>query len=147
MLAKSLPASSTSTTLLMRSNSVSDEGPRHAQYSRIFRERPAGELRQLPIIAGRQVGPDFADLLFNEMIIVDQPFRRRCNRVPSVDRLSNVAMRIEQYGGIVSESAGQGMAPDRFRNYCLRSRETPSERLEAPSAEELFANWPSIVPR
>ena len=65
---------------------VGDEGPGQAEHARISGERSVGQLRQLPVVAGRQIGADFANLPFDEMIVVDQPFRRRRDRVPFVDR-------------------------------------------------------------
>jgi len=39
-------------------------------------QRPVGELWQQAIEAGRQVVLDFADLLIDDVEIVEQPFRR-----------------------------------------------------------------------
>ena len=57
--------------------------PRRAEHARISGERTVSELRQLPVIARRQVVADLADLLLDEMIVVEQPFGRRGDRAPS----------------------------------------------------------------
>ena len=59
---------------------VGDKGPGHAEHPRISGERPVGELGQLPVVARRQIVADLADLLFDDVIVVDQPFRRRRDR-------------------------------------------------------------------
>ena len=65
---------------------VGDEGPGEAEHPRISGERAVGQLRQLPIIAGRQSGADFANLPFDEIIVVDQPFSRRRDGAALIDR-------------------------------------------------------------
>ena len=125
---------------------MGDEGPGQAEHARISGERPVGELRQLPVIAGRQIGADLADLLLDEMIVVDQPFRRRRDRAALVDRLGDRAIGVEQHRRVVGEPARQRMALGRLRRHRLRDREAPRVLLEALDAEELFANGLSIVP-
>ncbi|WP_354043859.1 hypothetical protein [Devosia sp. UYZn731] len=53
--------------------SVGDERPGHAEDAGVAGERPLGELGQLSIIVGRQIGVNLADLLFDKMVIVQQP--------------------------------------------------------------------------
>ncbi len=53
---------------------VGDVGPGQAQYPRVTGERAVRELRQLPVVAGRQVVADLADLRVDEVIVVEQPF-------------------------------------------------------------------------
>ena len=71
---------------------MSDERPSHAQHSRISGERPVGELRQLPVIAGRQIGTDVVDLPLNEIIVVEQPFPCRGDGAALFRRLGDGAM-------------------------------------------------------
>ncbi len=54
---------------------VGDKRPSETEDPRIARERPLDELRQLPIVAGRHVIPNLANLLFDKVVIVEQPFR------------------------------------------------------------------------
>ncbi len=65
---------------------VGDEGPGHAEHPRVSDERPVHQLRQLPIVAGRQRGADFANLALDEVVVVDQPFGRRCDGAAFIDR-------------------------------------------------------------
>ena len=51
------------------------EGPGHAEHAGIADQRTAAQLGKLAVVARRQVGADFADLLFDEMVVVEQPFR------------------------------------------------------------------------
>ena len=53
---------------------VGHERPGQAEHARITGERAAGELRQLPVVARRQVVADLADLLFDQVVVVQQPF-------------------------------------------------------------------------
>ena len=119
---------------------VGDEGPGQAEHPRISRERPVGELRQLPIIAGRQGGADFANLPFDEVVVVDQPFGRRRDGAALVDRSGDRAVGVEQYGSVVGEPVGQRMTPGRLRRDRLRDREASRVLLQAFDAEQLLAN-------
>jgi hypothetical protein len=56
---------------------VGDEGPGKTKYPGIASEWPLSEFRQLAIVAGRQVISNLANLLLDEVIIVEQPFRGR----------------------------------------------------------------------
>ncbi len=51
-----------------------DERPGNAEHPRIAGERPVGEFRQLAVVTGRQVVANLADLFFDEVIVVQQPF-------------------------------------------------------------------------
>ena len=65
---------------------VRDEGPGEAEHARIAGERPVGELGQLAVVARRQVVADLADLLFDEVVVVEQPFGGRRDGPALVDR-------------------------------------------------------------
>ncbi|MNT07853.1 hypothetical protein D3C72_1425720 [compost metagenome] len=51
--------------------SVGDKGPGQPEDARIASEWPVGELGQLAIVAGGQVVPDLADLLLDDVIVVE----------------------------------------------------------------------------
>jgi hypothetical protein len=51
--------------------SMGDKGPGHPENARIASEWPVGELGQLAIVAGGQVVPDLADLLLDDVIVVE----------------------------------------------------------------------------
>ncbi len=59
-------------------------------------QRTVGELRKLAVISRRQIGTDFADLLLDEMVVVEQPLGRRRNGPAVISRLRDVAIGLEQ---------------------------------------------------
>ena len=54
-----------------------DVGPRDPEDARIAFQRAIGELGQLPIESARQVIANFANLLFDDMKVIDQPLGGR----------------------------------------------------------------------
>ena len=110
---------------------MGNEGPGQTEYPWIPGERSGGELRQLPVVTGRQIGADLANLLFDQIIIVDQPFRRRRDRAPLVDRLGDIAIGMEQRRGVVGKPARQRMTFGRLRRDWLCEREAPRVLLQA----------------
>jgi hypothetical protein len=75
---------------------MSDKGPGHAEDLRIAGERSGGQLRQLPIVARWQIVANFADLPFDEVVVVEQPLGGRCNGTIRADRVGDGAIRFEQ---------------------------------------------------
>ena len=76
----------------------------------IARERPVGELRQLAVEAGRQVLADLADLLFDDVVVVEQPLGGRRDR-PALARGSrDGAIRREQYRLVVTQPRAERRA-------------------------------------
>ncbi len=126
---------------------VGDEGPGHTEHAGIACERPVGELRQLPVIAGGEIGADLADLLFDDMKIVDQPFGCGCDRVTGVDGFGDGPVCAEQHGFVVGKAAGQRVPSIRLCCHRLRNSEAPGVLFEALYAEQLFPNRLSAVPK
>ena len=56
---------------------VRHQGPGDAVNAGVAGQYAFGQFGQLPVIAFRQVGEDIADLLVDDMKIIQQPFRRR----------------------------------------------------------------------
>ena len=75
---------------------MGDKGPGHAEDARIAGEGPGRELRQLTVVARRQVGANFADLLFDDVVVVEQPFGGGRDGGTGGDRFGDVAIRFEQ---------------------------------------------------
>ncbi|MFI5020967.1 MAG: hypothetical protein ACHQRJ_04855 [Alphaproteobacteria bacterium] len=78
-----------------------DEGPGEAEHARIAFQRPFRDLGKLAVEAGRKIVLDLADLLVDDVIIVDQPFGRRRDRTVVVGRPRQRAIGIEQNLAIV----------------------------------------------
>jgi len=78
-----------------------DEGPGEAEHARIAFQRPFRELGELAVEAGREIVLDLADLLVDDVIIVDQPLGRRRDGMVLVGRLRQRAIGIEQNLAIV----------------------------------------------
>ncbi|HXQ67647.1 MAG TPA: hypothetical protein VN980_13810 [Alphaproteobacteria bacterium] len=78
-----------------------DEGPGEAEHARIAFQRAFRELGKLAVEAGREIVLDLADLLVDDVIIVDQPLGRRRDRMVVVGRLRQRAIGIEQNLAIV----------------------------------------------
>ncbi len=126
---------------------VGDEGPGHPEDAGITGEGTRGELGKLAVVAGRQVRAKLTNLLLDEMIIVDEPFRRRSYGTPLVDRLDDRAIGLEQNGAVVGEPPRQRLALDRLGRDELRERETSRVLFEALDAEQLLANGFLIFPK
>ena len=126
---------------------MGDERPRYAEHPGIARERARRELGKLSVVSGRQVRADLVDLLFDEMIIVDQPFGCGRDGATLVDRLDGGTIGGEQNGPIVGETPRQKLSLGRSRRHDLRDRKTARMVLEAFDAEQFFANGFLAVPR
>ena len=87
------------------------------------------------------------DLLFHEMIIVDEPFRRGRYGATVIDRLYRGTIGAEQNGSIIGETRRQKPPLTRSRRHNLRDRKAAGMVLEAPNAEKFFANGFSAIPR
>ena len=108
---------------------------------------PVGELGELTIVAGRQVRANLVDLLFHEMIIVDEPFRGGRYGAPVIDRLYGGTICAEQHGPVVGETPRQRLPLDRSRRHDLRDRKAARMVLEPLNAEQFFANRVLAVPK
>jgi len=125
---------------------MGDKGPRHAEHPRISGERPGGQLRQLPIVAGRQIVTNLADLLVDEVVVVEQPLGGRCNRATLADRACDGAIRFEQNRLVVFQSSGERSPGRRPRGDGLGRRKALGMLLETLDTEELLADGFFVIP-
>ena len=125
---------------------VSHERPGQTEDSRVTGERTFGELRQLPVISGRQVVADFADLVLDDVEVVDQPLCPGSDRVTFVDDGRDRVVRAEEHPAVVGEPAAQRVSRSRSRSDSLRQREALAVLLEALGAEQLLADQLLGVP-
>ena len=86
---------------------VGDERPGHAEHAGIAGQRTAAQLGELAVVAGRQVGADLADLLFDEMVVVEQPFRGGRDRTALVGGLGDAAVGSQQHAFVVGQAIDQ----------------------------------------
>jgi hypothetical protein len=87
------------------------------------------------------------DLLFHEMVIIDEPFRRGRYWATVIDRLYGGTIGAKQNGSIIGETLRQKSPLTRSRRHDLRDRKTAGMVLEALNAEKFFANGFSAIPR
>jgi len=126
---------------------MGDKGPRHAEHPREARERSGGELRELPVVAGRQIVANLADLLFDEVEVVEQPLGGRRDCAAFADRFRDGAIRFEQNRLVVLQSRGKRSPPRRPRGDGLGRRKALGMLLEALDTEELLADRFLVIPR
>jgi hypothetical protein len=86
---------------------VGDEGPGKAEYPRIAGEWSLSQFRQLAIVAGGQVIPNLADLLLDQMVIIEQPFCSRDHTSAVLQLRGARAIGRKQHRGIVVEPGMQ----------------------------------------
>jgi hypothetical protein len=119
---------------------VSDERPGEADHARVSLEEALGELRQLAIEATRQILANFADLLVDDVEVVDQPFRRRHDRPLFAYCLRERSIRREQDATVVGEPRQQGSPAARIVRHALGGGETLRMLLQPLAAEQLGAD-------
>src|SRR3989475_10920095 len=125
---------------------MSNKGPGHAEDLRIAGERSGGQLRQLPIVAGWQIVANFADLPFDEVVVVEQPLGGRCNGTTLANRACNGAIGVEQNRLVVPQASGEGSPGRRPRGDGLGRCKTLGMLLETLDTEELLADGLFVVP-
>jgi hypothetical protein len=124
-----------------------DEGPGHAENPRIPGERPAGELRQLAVVARRQIVADLAYLLLDQVVVVEQPLGGRRNGAPFAHRARDAAIGLKQYRLVFPEAYRERAPGDRSRGDALGRGQAFGMLLEALDAEELLADRLFAIPR
>ena len=120
--------------------------PRPCQTRAGTRRTAHRQFRQLAVIAGRQIRMDLPNLPFDEIIVVDQPFRRRRDAVPLVDRCGQIAVGGEQDRSVIGEPACQWLAAKGMRCYGLGGRKASRMLFDAFRTEQFVADGILIVP-
>ena len=126
---------------------MGDKGPGHAEDPRIAGEWSCGQLRQLPVIAGRQIVANFADLLFDEMVVVEQPLGGRGNGASLADRVGDGAIGFEQNRLVFPQPNGERSPRHRPRGDGLGRRKALGMLLETLDTEEFLADGLFVIPR
>ena len=100
------------------------------------RRRSVREPWQLRAVSLGQMSARCADLLLDEVEVVEQPLARRRNRGARLDRCRQQIAGFEQDGLVLRQAREQQIAPA-FRSQCMRRRERPAVMLHLIGAEEL----------
>ncbi len=79
---------------------VGHERPRDSENARESLQMSFGELRQLSVEARRQVVVDLANLLLDDVKVVDEPFGGRRDRSFFADRVGDGPVRLEEDAGV-----------------------------------------------
>ena len=125
---------------------VGNECPGDTEHARVAGERTGCELRQLAIVTGRQVLPDFTNLGFHQMIVVQQPLGRRSNRPVFIDGARDGAISAEQHHFVGTEAHPERPAACRLQRDQLGCRQAGRMFLESLDAEELVPHQALVVP-
>ena len=125
---------------------VGDERPDQPEHARVADQRTVGELRKLAVISRRQIGTDFADLLLDEMVVVEQPLGRRRNGPAVISRLRDVAIGLEQDTLVLPEPDSQRLARGDDGRDRLVGGKAFGVLLQTLDAEQLAANGIFIFP-
>ena len=126
---------------------VGDKGPGNAENSWVAGKRPGSELGKLAVVAGRQVDLNVADMLFDQMVVVDQPFRGRGDRSASFDGRDGMTVGIHQNRLVVRQAAGQRAVGGGTRGGRLGRSKAARVRFEAFDAEQFLADRVDVLPR
>src|SRR5712672_966340 len=117
-----------------------DVGPGDSEDARITFKRAVGELGQLAVILARKVVANFANLLLDNMKVIDQPFGGGGYRTLFTNRGRGAAIDFEQDSGV-------GADPRRYRasragavGDALRNRQRLAMQLETLDTEQLRAD-------
>jgi hypothetical protein len=119
---------------------VRDERPGQTENTREPGERTFCELRQQAIEAARQVVVNLANLLFDDVEVVDQPLGGRRDRPLLSNRVANRPIGGEQHPAVVAKPLCERSATGGPARDALRSREALRMLLEAFDAEEFGAD-------
>ena len=120
--------------------------PGKPEYPGISCQMPVRKLGQLAIIARRQIFGDLAQLQFDQMEIVQQPFRRRGDGLTLLHHRSAGVIGIQQDADIVLQPPGQRRNTQRQRCNGLRRRQRFRVMFQSLCAEQVRPDWCCILP-
>ncbi len=119
---------------------MGDDRPGDAEDARIALQMAVDQLGQLAVEAGRQIVLDLADLFLGDVIVVEQPLRRRRHRAMLARRLDDGAISFGDDGGVVVEPGRQRTAALDIGRDALGRGEAGRVLLQAFDAEEFRAD-------
>ena len=116
---------------------VGDELARERVDTRISRQGTVGELGKFQIVLARQVLPDLADLILDDVVIVPEPVLRSDGRRPLRDGCRQEAVRIVELLSALVETWQQRPATDGVRRQAVQARECDRVPFEPVLTKEL----------
>ncbi len=125
---------------------MSDKSPGHAKDPWIAGERSGGQLGQLPIVTRRKIVTNFSDLLFDEVVVVEQPFGGGRYGAPLSDRVGDGAIGFEQNRFVIPQPNGERAPGHRPRGDGLGRRKALGMLLKTLDTEELLADGLFVIP-
>ncbi|WP_225607823.1 hypothetical protein [Pseudomonas sp. PDM21] len=125
---------------------VRHEGPGQPEDARVAGERPIGQLGQLPVVARRQVVVDLADLLFDNVVIVQQPLGSRYHTIAPFQLDSASPVGSQQDTGVVIQAHMQRQYTLWRIRHLLCQGQALRVLFEPFDAEEFFSNRCQTVP-
>ena len=90
---------------------VRDVGPGKTQDPRVAREMALGQLGELAVVVRGQVVADLAELLVDDVEVVDEPFGGRRDRPFVLDRAGQDAVRLQQDAAVLGDAGPDGVSP------------------------------------
>src|SRR6266550_3410427 len=115
------------------------ECPRHPEHARIALQVSRGKLGQLTVVTCRQIVLDFAELLIDDMEVIDQPLSRRRNLMLFLNRAGDRPIGIQQHSAVVHDPRNKRAAPARFFRDGLCCRKALGVLLEPFQTEQFGA--------
>ena len=113
-----------------------DVGPRDPENARISFQRAIGELGQLPVESARKVVANLANLLFDDMKVIDQPLRGGRDRAFLADCARDAAIRREQYSRVIAHARRHRPSATGVGRDALRNRQRLAMLFQALDAEQ-----------
>ena len=117
-----------------------DQRDRELVHPRISRERSGGQFRKLAVIAAREAFPHLADVLLDDVVVVEQPVARRSHFAAAVRRIEQSAMGAGENAPRTVQPREQRGLPAPPSGEPLRLGEGLRPLGQALGAEEVTAN-------
>src|ERR1700735_78665 len=119
---------------------VSHERPSHAENARIPLQMPGSQFRQLFIKPDREVIANFAQLFFDDVKVVNQPFRSGRDRVLQLNGLRRGAVIFQQYAAVLGYAGDKRATIVVIGGDSLSGSETLGMLFQTLDAEEFGAD-------
>ncbi len=119
---------------------MSNNSQRDGVNARIARKIAGCEFRQFTVVAFRQILPNFAQLFFNNVKIVNQPFSRRRDGLFIANRIGQRTVCGDENTSVFFKTRKQFAKPFRLGDIFLLGGENRRKLLKSLDAEKFGAN-------